>query len=286
MAIYTVMMSDICNYRGRVEVEEQVERVPWSVLESREKVATWWWYLGGTVLLVAALSAGLVYAMASDDPVTMFDDVSTVTMLSAADGSETAIAVTTTALAESAAVAPPPTASIYSEADLLALVDDGSEQLVAAAAEVFVQRYFARSDAAHVSHVEWARVIRIDQRDAGGYSAEVAFSTVAGPTDGPFTRIPLRAVSVDVAVVAGSAQVIGLPKTLDRMPIDSPRPVEEVVGVEALPSAAILAAQTAAAPWGIVEIVGGWQADTWTVMVAVTDETGVRWELAVDTAVS
>ena len=272
---------------GRVQVEEQVERVPWSVLESRERVARWWWYLGGTVLLVAALSAGLVYAAASDDPVTMFDEVPTVTLLSAADGSQSSIPVTTTVLPESAVpAAPPPTASIYSEADLMALVDDGSDQLVAAAAEAFVHRYFARNDASHVAHVEWARVIRIDPRDAGGFSAAVAFSTVAGPTEGPFARIPLRAVVVDVAVVGGSAQVLGLPKTLDRMPIDSPRPVEEVVAVDALPTEAILAAQTAAEPWGTVEIVGGWHGNTWTVMVAVTDELGVRWELAVDTAVS
>lgn len=271
---------------GRVQVEEQVERVPWSVLESRERVARWWWYLGGTVLLVAALSAGLVYAAASDDPVTMFDEVPTVTLLSAANGSQSSIPVTTTVLLESAVPVDPPTASIYSEADLMALVDDGSDQLVAAAAEIFVQRYFARNDASHVAHVEWARVIRIDPRDAGGFSAAVAFSTVAGPTEGPFARIPLRAVVVDVAVVGGSAQVLGLPKTLDRMPIDSPRPVEEVVAVDALPTEAILAAQTAAEPWGTVEIVGGWHGNTWTVMVAVTDELGVRWELAVDTAVS
>ncbi|NNF65840.1 MAG: hypothetical protein HKN07_16465 [Acidimicrobiia bacterium] len=267
-------------------MEEQVERVPWSVLQSRERIARWWWYLGGTVLLAAALTAGLVYVVGSDDPVTMFDDVSTVTMLAGANNSESP--ATTTELLESAvAVATPPTASIYSEADLLAVVDNGSEPLVAATAEVFVQRYFARNDASHVSHVEWARAIRIEPRGDGGFSVEVAFSTVAGPIEGPFVRMPPRAVLVEVAVGEGSAQVLGLPKMLDRVPIEAPRPAEEVVAAaEALPTEAILAAQTAAAPWGAVEIVGGWHADTWTVMVAVTDEMGARWEFAVDTGVS
>lgn len=195
-------------------------------------------------------------------------------------------AVTTAPPPEAAPVvaSPAPAPTAYSEADLLALVDDENQQLLLAVAETHVHQYFSRNDATGVSHIEWARAVRVDRYTSGSYEVLVAFSAVVGPPEGPFIRSPLRTVSLSVETAGGAAQVIGLPQPITTANFMAPEPIGELLAIDELPTEAILLAQADAAPWGPVEVLGGWYDESWTVVVAVTDAGG-RWELAVPTDV-
>jgi len=272
-----------------MEDREELEHVPWADLmaetepEDRRRKAI---YLG--VAMVGALVLGVIVARSwwatPPAPVPL------------APG-EPAVAATT--------LPDIPDLPLYSEADLMADPPDPAARLAMVRAEWFVTDYFTAdlepSGSADVraalpasvaddlaldvgdavSYVEWARAYRVDEVGDGTYRVAVAFRTLGAPPDRGFTRQPVRAVEVLVAVGGDSgAAVLDLPAPI-ALPVGPEAPAWE--GEEAtLPQEIVDLVSTRASLWGSEpRIVSARHLDgEWRVVVTIADAVGARWPFA------
>ncbi|HSG78176.1 MAG TPA: hypothetical protein VLD62_01240 [Acidimicrobiia bacterium] len=269
---------------------ETVEHVPWAELTSRatpgrrELVI-----LGGAVVgaLVLGVVVGRSLVGASSPP-----EAVTAT----APPATTADTTTTTAK------------PLYSEADLLGYDLGDLERAAVARAEWFVTDFFtadldvngaadveaALADDIHVpdrggeisgsvAYVEWARAFSIEAVGSSAYRVAVAFRLVGAPPDRGFYRVPVKAVSVDVAVTPeGGTTVLDLPTPVAFPAGPDPSPWR--VGEEAeAPSAIVDRAIAIATAWGDEPRLLGTRAVTggWRIILSVADPFGLRWPFAV-----
>lgn len=195
---------------------------------------------------------------------------------------------------------------VYSEADLMAVPAGAAERAAVTRAEWFVTDYFTAdhepSAAAEVraslpsgaspvlpqdgldgvSYVEWARAFRVDALGDDVFRVAVAFRSLAAPPDRGFSRQPVRAVEVLVAVRPdGGTTVLDVPAPLV-IPAGPEAPAVSEASADP-PAAIIDAAMTAAAGWGAeARLVSAHQAAVgWRVLVSIADGVGNRWPLAI-----
>ena len=132
-----------------------------------------------------------------------------------------------------------------------------------------------------VSYVEWARAYRVEQAGEGVYRVSVVFRALGAPPDRGFSRQPVRAVDVLVAVGAdGGATVIDLPAPIFFALGPEAPPWE---GVEATPPQEIIdLVSTRASLWGTEpRIVSARHLGReWRVVVTIADAVGARWPFA------
>ena len=199
----------------------------------------------------------------------------------------------------------PSTLPLYSEADLMADPPDPRARAAIARAEWFVTDYFTsdfepngsadvraalptgpmpafpQDDGDGISYVEWARAYEVEEAGDGAYRVSVAFRMLGAPPDRGFSRQPVRAVAVLVAVSEdGGTTVLDLPAPA-RMPA-GPEPVPWSEGVDDPPQAVLDDASDLAGLWGQEpRIVSAHPVDGgWRVVVTVADGVGNRWPLA------
>lgn len=270
-------------------MDEELEHVPWADLmaesepEDRRRRTI---YLGAAI--VGAMVLGVIVArtwwVAPPMPT------------SVAPSAEVPIAATTLPIL--------PELPLYSEADLMADPPDPAARLAMVRAEWFVTDYFTADlepsgsaevraalpasvamelsldIGAAVSYVEWARAYRVEEAGDGIYRVAVAFRTLAAPPDRGFTRQPVRAVEVLIAVEGEGATVVDLP---------SPAFVAlgpeawAFEGEEATPPQEIVdQVSTRASLWGMEpRIVSARHLDgEWRVVVTIADFAGARWPFA------
>lgn len=197
-----------------------------------------------------------------------------------------------------------PELPLYSEADLMADPPDPAARLAMVRAEWFVTDYFTAdlepSGSAEVraslpaavaadlsldvgesvSYVEWARAYRVEEAGDGAYRVSVAFRTLGAPPDRGFSRQPVRAVDVLVAVDGEGATVLDLPAPT-HLALGPEAPSWE--GEEATPPQAIVdRVATQASLWGSEpRIVSARHLDgEWRVVVTIADAVGARWPFA------
>ncbi len=272
-----------------MEEREELEHVPWADLmaeaepEDRRRKAI---YLG--VAIVGAMALGVIVArswfVTAGSPVTVTPD-------------DTAVAATTQPDL--------PELPLYTEADLMAVPPDPGARVAMVRAEWFVTDYFTADlepngsaevraalpasiaaelsldVGAAVSYVEWARAFRVEQLGDGTYRVAVVFRTLGAPPDRGFTRQPVRAVEVLIAVAGDAGTTV----------LDLPAPIAIPVGPEAAvwdgepatpPQAIIDLVSTRASLWGTEpRIVAATRREgEWRVVVSVADALGARWPLA------
>jgi hypothetical protein len=210
------------------------------------------------------------------------------------------------ALPEEVALPEIPGLPLYSEADLMAHPLDPGERAAIARAEWFVTDFFTadldpggsadvraalptgaaqeypQDSTRSISYVEWARAWRVEPIGDGSYRVGVVFRTLVAPPDTGFTRQPVRAVEVRVAVAEGGGATV----------LDLPSPVALPTG----PETAVLTDQVVDPPPFVVESAlartSGWGSEPrvvsvhrsgaeWRVVVTVVDSAGTRWPLSV-----
>jgi hypothetical protein len=129
--------------------------------------------------------------------------------------------------------------------------------------------------------VEWARAFRVEEVGDGTYRVAVAFRTLGAPPDRGFTRQPVRAVEVLIAVGGDDGTTV----------LDLPAPISVPVGPEAPlwdgesatpPQEIIDLVSTRASLWGTEpRIVSATQRNgEWRVVVSIADALGARWPFA------
>jgi len=124
--------------------------------------------------------------------------------------------------------------SLYSEADLMALIEGEAIRAVVARAEWFVHDYFTAdndpawydnivatieesiipdiSQPAAPTYVEWANAYEVIETMPGRFRATVVFRTIGGE---PYERLPVQAVELGVAIKGdGGTTIIELPTAI------------------------------------------------------------------------
>ena len=196
---------------------------------------------------------------------------------------------------------------LYSEADLMADPPDPGARAAVVRAEWFVSDYFTadlepdgsadvraalpsgavlpdfpQDGGTGISYVEWARAFAVEPAEDGNYLVSVAFRTLAAPPERGFSRQPVRAVSVLVAVSdGGGASVLDLPSPIAVPAGPEPEPwPEETIDP---PQDVVDIAAGRASAWGAdPRISSAAQVGTgWRVVVTVADDAGNRWPLVV-----
>ncbi len=278
---------------------EETERIPWSMLagELERRRPRWILQVVGIVLVVLVVGALAMRARGASNgtvvdlaPVTT-EEAEPGTMVGDSSGEPSSEEPPAAPSEPAVAPADP---SLYSEADLMAVVPEEDLRLAAARAEWFTVDFFGGVDAglapglpevhsdAGYSWVEWARASRVAAAGAGRYDVTVVFRTLTEAGAGGFRRLPIRAVIVPVEVDAGGLAVVA----------DLPRPAEVPGGsgaepvppVGAVPEDVAAAALQRAGLFGPdAEIVGGSRTLAgWRVIVLAGDASGMRWPLAVE----
>jgi hypothetical protein len=208
---------------------DEYEEIPWSTLLSEHRQGR-----TKTLYLVAAVIVAVVVG---------FVGIRWLTSPGHGDGAAVAAPAETTTVVPDEAVEPATTATtttttttttaVLSEADLMAVQPAIEELSAVARAEWFVTDYFtvdgplpeelisafvndaslpdlpSPADAA-ISYVEWARAFDIRPTESG-YAVSVVFRSLTEEPGGAFTRSPVRAVDVLVAVDDGETAIADLP---------------------------------------------------------------------------
>lgn len=278
-----------CPMRSDGRMDGEVEHVPWADLmaesepEDRRRRTM---YLGAAI--VGAMVLGVIVARTWWAAPPMPTPI--------APGAEVPIAATTLPAV--------PELPLYREADLMADPPDPAARLAMVRAEWFVTDYFTADleptgsaevraalpasvatdlsldIGAAVSYVEWARAYRVEEAGDGVYRVAVAFRTLGAPPDRGFTRQPVRAVEVLIAVEGDGATVIDLPSPAF---VALGPEAGAFEGEEATPPQEIVdRVSTRASLWGTEpRIVSARHLDgEWRVVVTIADPAGARWPLA------
>ncbi|NQV05711.1 hypothetical protein HQ535_04100 [bacterium] len=277
---------------------EELEHIPWSELraqqpDGRRRMV----YLVAGAVAAASLGALAARALASPG-------------VPAAPGPSVVSASTTIPQEVAAAMESTTTSTVrlYSEADLMAYPIESAELAAVARAEWFVTDYFTadleptgsadirtalavgvelpslpQDGGEGLSYVEWARAFSVMALGDGTFRVGVVYRALGAPPDRGFVRLPVRAVTVDVATtVDGGSVVIDLPSPVS-LPA-GPEP-EEWPGVdESPPSGVVDSAVGWAAGWGAEPRVVASQRglDEWRIVLTFADEVGNRWPLSIE----
>ena len=285
---------------------EELEQIPWSALAARTpppllRPLT----VAAVVAVVIAVVGWLALRATSPDPFEADPGPVATSPPVAATSAETAPTAAAASAAETLGTPPGAVgASIYSEADLMAISVADEARLAATYGEWFVQDYFTidgddeitnslgelvdgdailpHRDPVGSSYVEWARAVAVASPRPADYLVDVAFRTLFSTEADIFTRAPVRAVTVAVSVdVDGTATIVGLPT-----PVELPTVAWEpnITGAVAVAPDAIAAdAVETAKSFGpeplVIEATRA--GSTWHFVMDVGDGSGNRWPLAV-----
>ena len=282
---------------------ETYETIPWSHLApARTPLLT----RVGAALTAVVVTAVLTFVLVSvlrDEPAGV---VVTIPGAAMSDGpaAESPQPPVSTTMAP-AAIATPEPATLFTEADLMAVIPEEEQRLAVAYAEWFLTDYFTvdgdalaaerlramlpvgmdvvlpHDGATGVSYVEWASAIAVRPDGPGRYSVDVAFQTLAGAGDGTLVRQPARAARIPILVTeAGLVSVGDLPE-----PIAVPATAADFVAPPSddpppeVGAAAVEAASTFGAAGELID--AGIDASGWRVVIAVRDSSGISFPFAV-----
>lgn len=274
-----------------MEEREELEHVPWADLmaeaEPEDRTRRTLYLVAGAV---GSMVLGILVARSWWAPSLPTEPVTPAT--TAVAGPDTSVATT-------------PTLPLYSEADLMADPPDPLARAAIVRAEWFVTDYFTsdfepngsadvraalpagpmpafpQDDGEGISYVEWARAYDVREAGGGAYRVSVAFRMLGAPPDRGFSRQPVRAVDVLVAVTEeGGTTVLDLPSPA-RMPA-GPEPVPWPDGVDDPPQSVLDEAVDLAIPWGSEpRVVSAHPVEEgWRVVITVADAVGNRWPMA------
>jgi len=199
-------------------MSEEYEYVPWSQLANQQRTQRnrTMYIAAGVIAAIAigALVARSALGSASVQP------------------QPTAQATPDTTTAELTTTTTDASPSLYSEADLMALIEGEATRAVATRAEWFVRDYFTSDDdprwpsdiaaalaqdvplpalppSTSPAYVEWAKAYEVIETMPGLFRATVVFRTIGGQ---PYERLPVQAVEVGVAIQGdGGTTIIELP---------------------------------------------------------------------------
>lgn len=283
---------------------EEYEHVPWTSLVPESTDNTGRWMMLGAVAVIALLGgmgiARLMAAPATDGAIAVpgtgqaAEPKPAVVVTSAIGAPDPSDQSTTTVVPTPVAQAPP---TLFSEADLMAVMPEDNAMLVAMRAEWFVTEFFTVGGAPeaadqvrhmlgangpglalphdkppHTSYVEWARAYRVVESTSSRFEVEVAFRMLVEDDDGSFIRQPLTAVLVPIVAdsdggfgVADLPAAIPLPELGFAPPWAPPREAPPDVEAAALSELALVG-------------------EPGTVLGSTFDEDG--WRLVVETAIA
>jgi len=277
-----------------MDEREELEHMPWADLmaaaepEDRRRRAM---YLVAGAL--GSMVLGVLIARSWWAPSPPASILAPDTTLAATDGDQTSLPEL-------------PGLPLYSEADLMADPPDPFARAAMVRAEWFVTDYFTsdfepngsadvraalptgpmpafpQDDGDGISYVEWARAFKVEEAGDGAYRVSVAFRMLGAPPDRGFSRQPVQAVDILIAVSDdGGTTVLDLPAPT-RMPA-GPEPVPWPDGVDDAPQSVIDEAAALAGFWGSEpRIVSAHPVDGgWRVVLTVADGVGNRWPMAV-----
>ncbi len=273
--------------------EEELESIPWSTLieDSRPDRGRLVYMAAGAVIVfsLAALAARSLWAPAVAEAPVAIDLPAT----------------TDPAATEVTAAAPP----LFSEADLMASLDNESWRAAAAFAEWFVYDYFTvdgevatlqsvlsalpsgvpedllpHTSAEVVTYTEWASAARVTETSPGRFEVLVLFRTVAATDGVTFERQPVRAVVVPMEMSGtGGMRLTDLPS-----PAQVPqRPVVAKWVAPDGPSSPSIFGASAALSWhgldtDLITIAASQEGDAWRVLAINHLPSGTGWPFIVD----
>ena len=272
------------------EEPEQVERIPWAELLPHPGTSRPWI----TYAVIGAIALGAIVLATTRRQVV----APTVTLATSVSGQT---------LATSAPLPVPEVeataASLYTEADLMAVAPQTAPGWIAGRAEWFVRDYFTATGEddewsrvlLHVpegairqrgrpprgsSYVEWTQAIGISEPAPGDFEVLVAFQLLV-PEGDSFRRLDVRAVTVALTTDReGTAAVRDLPSPSQlRYGFSAPAWGREAEPPDDIASSVL----TEAAGWGGDPkiLAASHSAEGWRFVVAVSDEAGNEWPLVV-----
>lgn len=283
---------------------EEVEQIPWSALAAKTPIP---WERAA--YLVAGVVAVVVLGVVGGRLLWSGDGATVVTLPPIeAPGPTTAPTTTTSSSGQEAmpvVTEPPPAATVYSEADLMAISIDDDSRLATMRAEWFVQDYFTvdgdarvatdlaeaigervvpHQDPSGYSYVEWARAFGVASPLPGRYVVDVAYRTLVPAAAEGFARTAVRAVAITVDVdVDGSTQLVDLPTPVTlpgTVPMATHAGVPGTAPDETVAEALRLAGATGMDP----TLVGVTRDGTvWRFLMELADPSGNQWPMVIMT---
>lgn len=242
-------------------------------------------YALAAAIVAAAVSATLARNLAGPPPTT----------LPLAPTPTAAQPLTTTSLVPTATTA---SATIWSEADLMAVHPDDLRAEAAAIAEWFVADYFTADGSGGVedqlrsmlpseaplpvhetgyrSFVEWVRSVSATEASPGQYLVQVVVRTLGAVESSSYRRLPLRAVEVKVQWTDLGWSIADLPSPIDlpALAVTSAWPAQEIP--EEVAAEAVRVGGEGATVLG-----GGRSGERWRVVVETIDPAGGRWPMVI-----
>ncbi len=271
--------------------DEELESIPWSTLiEGNQPQRSKLIYIAAAAIIVFALAVLVTRSVGSTTPAPI-------------------TAAVATPVATTAPMPEPAAPVLFSEADLMAVIEGETARAAAAFAEWFVYDYFTvdgdpatllsvqralppgvpeellpHNTIGVVTYVEWASAARVTEITPGRFQVLVLFRMVAADDGSTFERQPVRAVDVSMEMGdTGGLRLTDLPA-----PAHIPqRPqVAEWVRPEGAPETLEIAGMTAAFSWDGLDTDLRIQSSSlddggWRVLAINHMPEGVRWPFVV-----
>ncbi|HEU4750120.1 MAG TPA: hypothetical protein VFT54_03590 [Acidimicrobiia bacterium] len=265
--------------------DEQFERIPWDQLRPTTGGRRGLIYALAAAIVAAAVSATLARNLAGPPPTT----------LPLAPTPTAAQPLTTTSLVPTVTTE---SATVWSEADLMAVHPDDLRAEAAAIAEWFVADYFTADgsggledqlrsmlpseaplpvhEPGYRSFVEWVRSVSAIEESPGQYLVQVVVRTLGALESSSYRRLPLRAVEVNVQWTDQGWSIADLPSPIDlpALAVTSAWPEQEIP--EQVAAEAIRVGGEGATVLG-----GGRSGERWRVVVETVDPAGGRWPMVI-----
>lgn len=190
---------------------EEYEHIPWSQLEAATSRP-----MPSLFVLAVVAAIGIVVG------------VGVMRVAGGTTAPPEAVALPATTPADPVAVATPTPVTVapptlYSEADLMAVLPEEEQRLAAAHAEWFTTDALTVTSDEVQTYVEWARAFRVDASQPDVYEVDVAYRLlIEDPDTATFARAPLAAVRVRMSrTLDGSLAVDDLPTPVE-IPVATP----------------------------------------------------------------
>lgn len=271
-------------------MSEEFEYIPWSHLaDERKAQRNRTIYIAAGVIVAIGLGTLVARSALTQHSVSPPPP----TALEAAPAAASAVAASTTSTT---------TRPLYSEADLMALVEGEATRAVATRAEWFVRDYFTSDRdtalAAEVrgalpsgspmpelpqdgvsrgplSYVEWAKASEVLETSPGRFRALVVFRVISGE---PLVRRPVRAVELGIAIGGdGGTTVVDLPSPV---PVPGGTELRPLPAFDAAPDVAAHAVAGLPAWGGSTEVIGATPVPGgWRLVFVVEGPGGVTWPM-------
>jgi hypothetical protein len=240
-------------------------------------------YALAAAIVAAAVSATLARNLTGPPPTT----------LPLAPTPTAAQPLTTTSLVPTVTTS---SATVWSEADLMAVHPDDLRAEAAAIAEWFVADYFTADgsggledqlrsmlpseaplpvhEPGYRSFVEWVRSVSATEASPGQYLVQVVVRTLGAVESSSYRRLPLRAVEVNVQWTDQGWSIADLPSPIDlpALAVTSAWPEQEIP--EQVAAEAVRVGGEGATVLG-----GGRSGERWRVVVETVDPAGGRWPM-------